>query len=306
MKLTAITCGNKFQADRKTVNNDGTYKDPLMKWPLRGAAYTSEVGEALRPLIGSAATLFWAPVFLYIGADVYDKYKNDKTEYSPDSKRCLKQAIFQGIASLILPVVAIKVGQNLVSGMGRFGKEKISINGQEKISKLAMDFIANGKMHAYHGRDKECSEEFLSIVRSRTDYRKHRNLSGNIFKRSFQKLKDELKLNKEEYVIQYAENTINDLISKRKKLLNPSDSTKSTKQYIQYLKYMEAGQTSNVAVKSVLSKYQSGKTLKGKFIKTIGGFISIGLAIKPIDDFVEHVIIDKYVEPRLYKTKDPN
>ena len=63
---------DKHTIDRKT----GEYKDPLMNWPLRGAAFTNEVGEALRPIIGNAANLTWIPALMYIGADVYDKYKN--------------------------------------------------------------------------------------------------------------------------------------------------------------------------------------------------------------------------------------
>lgn len=83
------------RADNHTIDSKtGGYKDPLMNWPLRGAAFTNEVGEALRPIIGNAANMTWVPALMYIGADVYDKYKNDQTEYSPDSKRCLKQAIF--------------------------------------------------------------------------------------------------------------------------------------------------------------------------------------------------------------------
>ena len=63
-----------YRADTLVVNpNTGEYKDPLMHWPLRGAAFTNEVGEALRPLIGNFATLSWAPALLYIGADIYDK-----------------------------------------------------------------------------------------------------------------------------------------------------------------------------------------------------------------------------------------
>ena len=300
--LPVNTNNARYRADNKSTNPDGNYKDPLMRWPLRGTAYTSEIGEGLRPLIGDAATLFWAPVFLYIGADVYDKYKNDKTEYSPDSRRFLKQAIFQGVASLILPVVAIKIGQNIVSGLGRLGKDKISINNQEKVSNIALTFIANGKMHAFENKDNECVKEFLNIVHSNLDYNKH---SGNIFKNGFRKIKKSLKLHKEDNVEEYAEKTIKDLIQKRKDLINPSENMESTKLYLQYLKYIKKGQTPNVAVKSALSKFQRGKTLKGKFIKTLGGFIAVGCAIKPIDNFVEHVLIDKYVEPKLYQTKDP-
>lgn len=44
--------------------------------------------------------------------------------------------------------------------------------------------------------------------------------------------------------------------------------------------------------------------LKGNFIKTIGGFIALGAAIKPIDNFVENVLIGKYVGPKIDKLKN--
>ena len=136
---------------KKQDNNE--YRDPLLEWPLRGAAFTNEVGEALRPIIGGYATLSWAPALLYIGADVYDKYKNDQTDYSPDSRRCLKQACFQGLASVILPIFAVKGGQNLFSLFGLSGKEKITLSAQEQINRLAQQFVANGKLRAYRDND---------------------------------------------------------------------------------------------------------------------------------------------------------
>ena len=46
--------------------------------------------------------------------------------------------------------------------------------------------------------------------------------------------------------------------------------------------------------------------MKGNFVKTIGGFIALGSAIKPIDHFVENVLIGKYVGPQIdnFKTKN--
>ena len=101
MKIKPINYNSvSYKADTKSINPKiGEYRDPLIKWPLRGTAFTNEIGEALRPLIGNYATLSWAPALLYFGADVYDKYKNDQTEYSPDSRRCLKQACFQFLFS---------------------------------------------------------------------------------------------------------------------------------------------------------------------------------------------------------------
>lgn len=287
-----------FRADTHTVNPDtGEYKDPLMHWPVRGAAFTNEVGEALRPLIGNYATLSWVPALLYIGADIYDKYKNDQTEYSPDSRRGLKQAVFQGMASIALPLVAVKGGQNILSLIGLSFKDKITINAQEHIHKIAQTFIANGKMHAYHGRDKECIKEFVDIVNNNLDFKKHNDVDTNPLR------KLTLRINKKNNIDNYAEKTIKKLIEMRHDLLNKSDDIKDGRWFKQYNAALKKGQTQNVAVKSVLNKFIECKALKGRFIKTVGGFIALGAAIKPIDHFVENVLIGKIVGPGLDKTK---
>ena len=276
-----------FRADTHTIDpQTGKYKDPLMRWPLRGTAFTNEIGESLRPIIGNYATLSWIPVLMYIGADVYDKYKNNQTEYSPDSRRCLKEAIFQGLASLILPLVAIKAGQNAFSNFGKIMEDKITLNAKEHISKTAEHFIADGKMHAFDCKDRECVEEFLDRIHNTMDFKNHKKIKH-------------FRVGKRENINKYAENTIKDLIEMRKKILNPSSDFKVNKWYSEYVSALKRGQTENVAVKTVLTKYQKGKMMKGNFIKTIGGFLAFGLLIKPIDYFVEHILIDKYVGPQI-------
>lgn len=283
-----------FKADTRTKDSKtGEYKDPLMQWPLRGAAFTNEVGEALRPVIGGYATLSWAPALLYIGADVYDKYKNDQTEYSPDSRRCLKQAIFQGMASVFLPLIAVKAGQNSLAQAGKFTEDKISINSKEHIAKIAEQFIANGKMHVFDGKDEECVKEFSDIVTNSLDFKNQKTSLKNVFKI--------FRFDKKEKVKEYSEKTIKDLIDLRKKLLNPTDSFKKDKWFKAYEADLNAGQSSNVAIKSVLTQFQQNKMFKGKFIKTLGGFVALGIAIKPIDHFVEEVLIGKYVGPEIDK-----
>lgn len=282
------------RADNRTIDKStGEYVDPLMKWPLRGAAFSNEVGEALRPLIGGYANLTWVPALMYIGADVYDKYKNNQTEYSPDSKRCLKQAIFQGLASIFLPVLAVKVGQNSFSQFGKFSKDKISLNAQEHISKVAEQFIANGKMRAFDGKDKECIEEFVSQVYDSMDFNDKKKSIKNTFK--------VFRTDNKEKIGNYAEKTIKDLIQLRKDLLQSTPRVKSSDWYAKFINALNSGQTESVAVKSVLTNFQKNKLLKGNFIKTIGGFLALGLAIKPIDHFVEHVLIGKYVGPQIDK-----
>lgn len=291
-----ISAQNVFKADKKNINKEtGEYKDPLMQWPLRGAAFTNEVGEALRPVIGGYATLSWAPALLYIGADVYDKYKNDQTEYSPDSRRCLKQAIFQGMASVFLPLIAVKAGQNAFAQAGKFSEDKISINSKEHVANVAEQFVANGKMRAFDGKDEECIKEFTNNVISSMDYNNKKSSIKNLFKI--------FRLDTQEKVEKYSEKTIKELIKLRKDLLNPADEFKSNKWYKAYEADLKKGQTSSVAVKSVLTNYQQSKMLKGKAVKTLGGFVALGMAIKPIDHFVEEVLIGKYVGPEIDRYK---
>ena len=51
-------------------------------------------------------------------------------------------------------------------------------------------------------------------------------------------------------------------------------------------------------------KYLGSKTIKGRCVKTIGGFIALSLAINPIDKFVEHVLIGKVIGPTIDKRKN--
>ena len=298
-----------FRADKDHFNpQTGEYNDPLMHWPIRGAAFTNEIGEALRPVIGGYATLSWAPALLYIGADVYDKYKNNKTEYSPDSRRGLKQAIFQGLASVFLPLIAVKTGQNLFSMLGVMSEDKITINSKEHIIKLARNFVENGRMRKYQHDEEACKQNFLDIFNNALDYKKQVDVTNNPIKKLWLYVEDKfsnaMNVNKKDNLDKFAQKTIENMITLRKNLLNPSEDIKSTKDYQTYQNAMKKGQTSNVAIKSTLNNVLEKNALKGKFIKTCGGFLALGLAISPIDHFVENVLIEKYVAPKLNRNKN--
>ena len=120
------------------------------------------------------------------------------------------------------------------------------------------------------------------------------NDKTRIFRKKFFRI---FHIDKKENITRYAENTIKDLIKLRKELLNPTNKIKTGNWYSYFVKSLKNDQTENVAIKSVLSKFQKHKMIKGKFIKTIGGFAALGIAIKPIDNFVENVLIGKYVGP---------
>ena len=309
MHFTPIKASSpNYTADKSSKNSKGEYVDPLMRWPLRGAAFTNEVGEALRPVIGDVATLTWVPALMYIGADVYDKYKNNQTEYSPNSVRCLKQAIFQGMASVLLPLVAVKAGQNLFSQFGRLSKSKISINEKEEVNELAKEFIANGNLHEFDSRDKECIETFLSDVKNRMFKKQTVNMKltqkiRHRLNKSVQKITNP---NRENNVLTYAEDEINKIISLKKGILDSAEELKNSKYYADFTNFRQKGQTSNVAVNNALIKNLSSEVSRGRLLKTLGGFVALALAIKPIDRFVEEVLIGKVINSGIEKYQSIN
>lgn len=302
MILQAKINTTSFQADNRTVQeNTGKYKDPLMNWPLRGMAFTNEVGEAMRPIIGKYANITWAPALMYMGADIYDKYKNNETQYSPDSIRCLKQAIFQGMASVFMPLVAVKAGQNIFSLFGKFTNDKISLNTRERISDLAEEFIANGQMKAFQGKEEDCIKGFSSRVFNNLRYKNALKARKNPIRRFYFNLTKKLGFKQNNRILEYARKTIRELISLHKNVLNPSDDFKKSKYYKIFTEAIKDGQTENVAVKSVLSRFQKNSMMRSKLIKTLGGFAALGLTIKPIDILIEDILIGKVVTPGIDK-----
>lgn len=312
MKIDKL-CSNKqcFKADINTKDpKTGEYKDPLMHWPLRGAAYTNEVGEALRPLIGEYATLSWVPALLYIGADIYDKYKNNETEYSPSSKRGLKQAVFQGMASIFLPLVAVKAGQSMFSLWGYAMQDRISINSKEQVLNVAEQFVTNGNLRAYRNNESECVQKFMDIVANNMDYHKNEGTEINPLKRIFLRLEEKVAKSfvnkKQENIDNFARETVQNAIDLRKKLLEPTAEFKKTKEYLNYKEMLELGQTKNVAIKNVINKKIKKEYLPGKVVKTCGGFLALALLVKPIDRFVEEVLIGKIIDKGFEKRKLAN
>ena len=66
------------------------------------------------------------------------------------------------------------------------------------------------------------------------------------------------------------------------------------------------GQTKNVAIKNVINKKIKKEYLPGKVVKTCGGFLALALLVKPIDRFVEGVLIGKIIDKGFEKRKLAN
>ena len=106
--MNKVEANKEYSIYKKFINQNVLHSakkkdDPLSRYPLRLCAYSNEIGAAISPISPALGNALWAPALLYLGADIYDKYKNEDKTYNPSAKRSLRQAIFQGLASVILP-----------------------------------------------------------------------------------------------------------------------------------------------------------------------------------------------------------
>lgn len=296
------------------------FRDPLLQWPVRGLAFTNDIGAAIMDIVPKAGTAFWVPALMYFGADIYDKYKNDKASYDPDAKRGLKQALFQTFASIIFPIAAVHAGQKTASIAARFGKEKLSLQTQNEIVEHHLKFMSHKKLSEYtpdmykvqYG--KALDNYMEEISRSRKTKNPLKMLMNFVFGHKHPENLDGKRKNK---IHEYINARIDDMYKNRELLLEnkkPENISEKMFKKLQDLKEIYKKDPVNVAdyntkaVKDILKNIESNKIFKIKLLKTLGGFISLGLLIQPIDKFVEHVIIEKFVEPGLnmFNSKEIN
>lgn len=280
------------------------YNDPLMTWPLRGLAYTNEVGVAISEIAPALGLALWIPALMYFGADIYDKHKNEDTFYNPCHHRGLKQAVFQGLASVLLPTAAILGGQKAFSMLGYFDKHKLPLSHREKISGYAINYISSGQLLKYKNKDAECIESFESGLNNILNYKKYEKTlqdGENKFWALVRNPRAFLTIHPSPEASQtYTRETINTLIALKKELYG---DTPKLEQNIKWHKMVERscqkGAPLDVAIRDTMLKFQRAQISKSKWFKTIGGFIALGIAAKPIDKFVEHIILPKVVSPSL-------
>ncbi len=290
------------------------YNDPLNKWPVRGLAYTNELGAAISEIAPKLGWILWFPAMLYFGADIYDKYKNDKTSYNPDTARGTSQAIFQLLASVLLPTGAVITGQKIASIAGSTGKSGLSFQTQEEISKFSIGFMQRRKLAKYQDNIPKYKDEFFTSLDNQMSEDLRNTKTKNplkIFTNYIwnRKHPEAMALSTKDKVHAFATEGIDRMFKIRESLIKdekPEEFSNSMfKKFQKYkLKFAQNPEYKqyNVeyAAKEVLKDFETGKIMKAKMGKTIGGFIALGLAIKPIDMFVENVIMKKYIDPNLH------
>lgn len=301
-------------SENKSENTkDKKYSDPLMKWPARGLAYTNELGAAISEVAPTLGTLLWFPAMLYFGADIYDKYKNAKTSYDPNAKRGTEQAIFQLLASVLLPTGAVIAGQKVASAAGAAGKNGLTLQSQEEIINFLQNFTSRRHIDKFNGN----VDEFKKLFEESITTKREKLIRETKLKNPIKLLGDaifggrhpeSLAMSQKDRVLTFANKHIDEMF----KIYDNLASGQQPKEFSDKLfnkfctlknKYAKDPDYKNTALRDaaedIIKKYQKNKIMNTKILKTLGGFIALGLAIKPIDNFVEKVIIKKVVEPNL-------
>lgn len=256
-------------------NRQKKYIDPLAKWPLRGLGYTNDIGVAINEIAPTTARLFWVPALMYFGADVYDKYKNKGNKYDPNAKRAFSQAVFQALASIILPTVFGHIGQSTFAELEKFGKNKLSTNAKEQTLRYIQAHAAGHEIFV-DGLEKDNAKEMFE-KRFNVFYNKKQKYykKTNIFTKTYDMLlansqKGAIAKSKETYLKQYANEQFEELL----KTCNDMN---------------------------MLKKIIDKKIFKLKAWKSFGSFTALLLTVKPIDIFVENIVIKQFVEPQIEK-----
>ena len=300
-----VTAQNEIQTENK-------YKDPLRNWPLKGLAYSNELGAVIMPISPKLGAALWVPAWMYIGADVYDKWKNDDTTYSPSGKRGLKEAIFQSFASIAMPTAAVGIGQRTASFLARFTKTGLSAKAREDVLHHSLDYMKSHSLHTFVDDPSKYTEGFKDAVKivaedSRGTFKTF-SLGKKIlsFLTPFKDM-DNTSFAKPDKLLDFAGKQADRIMSMRADLMNnvrPKGMSKKlfeqfqTRQAEYQAKYA-ADKYMGKAAKSILEDFHKSQIFKTKMIKTIGGFVALALLIKPIDHFVEKIVIKNTVEPGL-------
>ena len=299
-----------IKKDANKFNTKNKYQDPLRSWPLKGFAYSNEIGAVVSEISPKVGTALWVPALMYFGADIYDKYKNEENNYNPSTKRGLKEAIFQTMASVILPTLAVAFGQKTISSLNRMTKTGLSTQAKEDVLTKSLSYMESKNLHKFSRNKKNYIEGFKEAISlmakdSKGDLEtlplsKKVLLAINPLKNT-----DSIATANEKKLILFAENQATKVMDIHTSLIKNKKPEQLSKRLFkkfqkiqgEYQKIYPAEKYMEKAAKSILKDYHSSQIFKNRMVKTIGGFIALALLIKPIDEFVENIVIKKAVEP---------
>lgn len=289
---------------KKKLAQKGRYHDPLNHWSVKTALYSNELGAAINEIAPTLGLVLWVPTFMYMGADIYDKYKNDKDQYNPSSKRGVKRAVFQTFSTLVLPAMALYVGQKAASPFGMLSKRKLSLNAMDETYNHCKHFLTQCPNDTLENYDK-FSTQLQNSLKNRINSLKTEHDKSNIFKKIGRYFSTDYSL------IRADKNSLEKFAGEHaKKLFEYKEALESNKRpkglssklfnEFSKEKYWQGIYGKDYipqALKFTLKKYEKQLMFRTKLLKTAGGVGALLLLTKPIDYFTKHVLMDKLINP---------
>ena len=301
---TTTNINNKTSSD--IINSPPKYNDPLNNWALRGMSYSSDIGVAISEIAPKFGAALWAPTFMYLGADIYDKYKTDKNKFDPSAKRAFKRAVFQALMSLIVMPAVIFTSQKLISPLSKLTKSKLSTNAKDAVIKHTKDILSQ--------TDKENFDDFekfkkilVSTLKNRLEAQKNEKRSTNIVKRLYNLVTGKysiLKADKDK-LVEFAEENAKKLFEIKDAILNknkkniPYNVQRKYNKVLPQIVELYGRDYSYSALRSALKEYQKSLIFKNKLLKTAVGFAAMIAFTSPVTSFVDKNIMKKYIYPEI-------
>jgi hypothetical protein len=302
--------GNYTYQNKK--QNNKTYNDPLKKWPIKGLAYSNELGAVVSGISPKLGTALWVPSLMYFGADIYDKYKNDETSYKPSKRRGVKEAVFQAMASVVLPTAAVATGQRAISSLNRITKTGLSTQSKIDVIGKSLNYMEANSLHTFAQKPKEYAQSFKEAIITTAKDAKGEFKTMPALKKILTLINplkdaDSIAFAKEQKLGDFAQKQAERIMSMREQLMQNQKPKQMSKKLFgkfqkiqgEYSKIYPEDKYLGKAAKSILKEYHADQIFKNKLIKTAGGFVALALLAKPIDRFVENIVIKKTVEPGL-------
>lgn len=307
----------EYNIYRKFINgniaNQKQKKDVLAKYPLRLLAYSNEVGSAISPISSSLGTALWAPALLYLGADIYDKYGYEDKTYNPSSKRAIKETIYQGLASVIMPTMAIKLGQKI--GVRITTKNNtVSLSDKKELIEFTTGYIDYGNFPNSKQEYNNLTADLIDAFKHTAQENKKRLQNKGIISRVVSMFHEPK--TPDSAMIKYLKNPkdTNPIIKYLKQqgdlatVILTSEKNIQAEKYQKYFKKMaKSCESAELAKKNTVLKILKDKNINKSLIATLSGFIALFIFAQPIDDFVEDVIMDKinpYIDNAFAKKTD--
>ena len=297
------------------INQAQTYEhkqtdDILSKYPTKLCGYSNELGAAISPINGTLGNILWAPSLMYLGADIYDKYKNEDKTYNPDKRRGLKRAIYQGISSLVLTTGVIKMGQKIGVHIAK-GKDSLSPAEKKELVEFSMNFLENSD---YPKEDnKDFTDSLINAFKQKTKINKKRLQKKNVFNKlaSFFSEPKCPEHTMSRYLKEQNENNpVIEYLKAQGKIATDILSDENAIQAEKYRKYFKRANSKfeniEIARKETVLKIFKDKNINKSLAATASGFIALAIFMKPMDMLADYIIMPKIIEPLIDKIPNKN